>query len=235
MSTRQLSPNRTLTNQPAVMSTRQLSPKRTDKIQLLDKESQKRSKLIDEILQTQQQFKNPNTGKKTIKKGIDQSDMLSNKELQETKNNLNELLQMQKQTERIEKTKTLSKAQNSSLKKEIGKDLSEIVQINNEERREKLKEAKAHDIWSLAMVFYELALGLGHFPFEIYTVEGKAVTDQQLYENIARAPYIAPNYRLDDGRTNVFLQKMSINDWRLRPTINEMLLILTDDILSKVH
>ena len=108
-------------------------------------------------------------------------------------------------------------------------------QIKQEYENHRLMEAKAHDVWSLALVMRELALGLYNFPFETTSPTGASLSDKQLYANIARAPYIPPNYRLDDGRTNMFLEKITINDWKKRPTITEVLMILTDYILVKVY
>lgn len=76
-----------------------------------------------------------------------------------------------------------------------------------------LDMAQAQDVWSLAMVFYELANGYDNFPFI-----------EETPEHIIRAPEKDSNYKLDDGQINEFLNFMMINDWTLRPTINEVLL-----------
>ena len=76
-----------------------------------------------------------------------------------------------------------------------------------------LDMAQAKDVWSLAMVFYELANGYDNFPY---------VEDTP--EHMKHAPEKQSNYTLDDGKVNQFLEFMMINDWRQRPTINEVLL-----------
>lgn len=76
-----------------------------------------------------------------------------------------------------------------------------------------LQMAQAKDVWSLAMLLYELANGYDNFPY---------VEDTP--EHMKRAPEKQSNYTLDNGQVNDFLEFMMINDWTQRPTINEAVL-----------
>lgn len=87
---------------------------------------------------------------------------------------------------------------------------------------ENFNAAKVGDIWSLAMVFFELANGSFNFPF-ITQENGKSVSESQLKRNIINAPQLSSNYRLDDGQTNEFLGAVIINDWNSRPTIEQVI------------
>lgn len=82
-----------------------------------------------------------------------------------------------------------------------------------------LKASKAHDVWSLAIVMFNLAHGPNIFPF-----------DTSNTKNIALAPQYAPDYNFDDGRTNEFLLYLLVNDWVSRPVIREILDYYTDNI-----
>ena len=76
--------------------------------------------------------------------------------------------------------------------------------------------AKAWDIWSLTLTMFNLCNGIKNFPYL------DSNNDQQLYKNIIKAPYIQSDYRLDDGQINQFLDSIIVNDWKQRPTIEQL-------------
>lgn len=91
-----------------------------------------------------------------------------------------------------------------------------------------LDTEKAHDIWSLGVVMYELTFGKEKYPFEI--TNGTS----QLGQNIAQAPIFRYQYRGDDGRTLIYLKQMLINNINRRPTVGQCLYLLLDQILAKI-
>lgn len=103
----------------------------------------------------------------------------------------------------------------------------------NGTRVDSLQASQAHDIWSLTMVMFELVNGLYKFPFNVIA-NNKELPAEQIAENIVAAPQISSNYRNDDGRTNKFLDSLVEPDWRLRPTINDILIEMIQDVLSRV-
>ncbi len=90
-----------------------------------------------------------------------------------------------------------------------------------------LEESKSHDIWSLAIIFFELCNGKFHYPFNIYNSDisrmstniDPILSDKKIMEQIARSPIYVSNYTLDDGRSDIFIDSLLINDWKKRPTI----------------
>lgn len=95
--------------------------------------------------------------------------------------------------------------------------------------------SKAHDIWSLALVMFELANGSYSYPFEIFNYDRSAVlSDQEIMANITMAPSYSSNYIRDDGRTNLFLNSILINDWHTRPTVDKAESILVDEVMSRI-
>jgi serine/threonine protein kinase len=80
----------------------------------------------------------------------------------------------------------------------------------------KLDMAKAWDIWSLTLTMYELCNGSLLFPYDY------SDNQQQLYKNITKAPYIKSNYQLDNGQINQFLDSIIVNNWKQRPTIEQL-------------
>ena len=105
----------------------------------------------------------------------------------------------------------------------------------NGTREESLDGSKAHDLWSLGVVMFELAHGINMYPFDILTPDKSSLLpNDQLISNIASAPQYSSNYILDDGRTNNFLTDILINNWRLRPTVDMSESILIDNVLSKL-
>lgn len=96
--------------------------------------------------------------------------------------------------------------------------------------------AKAHDIWSLTMVLFELANGMQIYPFDMGDQDMEQLSTDQIIQKILDIPsYYLSNYRNDDdGRTNKFLDTLIVPDWRSRPTIGQVLYLYLDDIISKV-
>jgi serine/threonine protein kinase len=98
-----------------------------------------------------------------------------------------------------------------------------------------LQASQAHDIWSLAMVMFEMANGLYSYPFVITTPDGSAIlSEQEIMAHISRAPELQSNYTHDDGRVNTFLSTLAVNNWRSRPTINDALSFFLQEIIGRV-
>lgn len=95
-----------------------------------------------------------------------------------------------------------------------------------------LSSSQAHDIWSLSMVLFELAHGNLVVPFVIFNDRRELLPIKQLATNIMNAPIYGANYKYDDGRTNTFLDKIIVGDYKRRPTIDMCLTIFTDIILT---
>jgi len=105
----------------------------------------------------------------------------------------------------------------------------------NGTHEDSVSASKAHDVWALALVMFELAHGLNIYPFQIFTPDGSAVlSNEQMMANIAQAPTFSSNYTLDDGRTNIFLNSLLIQNWHSRPTVEIAQDILNDQVLAKV-
>lgn len=99
-----------------------------------------------------------------------------------------------------------------------------------------LAGAKAHDMWSLAVVMFQFATGINEFPFQAYVVliTGQIGLDENINNNIANAPSYSSNYLLDDGRTNIYINSILVNDWRRRPVIQQAKDIFVRLILARV-
>lgn len=105
----------------------------------------------------------------------------------------------------------------------------------NQTRVDSLNASKAHDIWSLTMVLFELSNGPYRYPFTIFTPDGRNVlSNEEIMAHIVRAPEFSSNYTLDDGRTNTYLNSLVIDDWRLRPSIDILMNRFITDVLSKI-
>lgn len=91
-----------------------------------------------------------------------------------------------------------------------------------------LESSQAHDIWSLAMVLWELVHGIDGYPFDKYNKNGRRLSENKIIYNIEYAPSYLPNYNLDRGRFNTFLDYITINDWRERPTIDMALMFFQE-------
>lgn len=105
----------------------------------------------------------------------------------------------------------------------------------NGTHQDSLASSKAHDIWSLAVVMFEMAHGLNVVPFQVITPDGSSVLPKdQIKANISRAPAFSANYTLDDGRTNTFLNSLLVNDPSYRPTVEMSQSILINLVFAKV-
>jgi serine/threonine protein kinase len=103
-------------------------------------------------------------------------------------------------------------------------------------RENTLMGSQAHDVWSLGVVFGEMMYGIYVYPFE-YSKYGKQLTDIEVGQQIAIAPTSITDtrkYQHDDGRTDIFLKYILVNNWRNRPKIVEVLRYMIDNILSVV-
>lgn len=87
-------------------------------------------------------------------------------------------------------------------------------------RVDSLAASKAHDVWSLTMVLFELSNGSYRYPFQIYAPDATVLPMDVIKQNIANAPQFGSGYTGDDGRTNKFLNSLVVRDWRARPTID---------------
>lgn len=105
----------------------------------------------------------------------------------------------------------------------------------NGTRVNSLEASQAHDIWSLAVVLWQLSHNISSFPFQVYNngTLNPLPTDQ-VKNHIAQAPEYEPEYNFDDGRTNIFLKSLLINDWRERPTVDIALSLFLDIVMSKI-
>lgn len=89
--------------------------------------------------------------------------------------------------------------------------------------------AKAGDVWSLAVVIFELLNGSLVLPF-YYKVGDRNLSNQEIIDNIAEAPQLMSNYTLDDGQSNTFVMRLLINDWKSRPTSAQAVDMFVEDV-----
>lgn len=95
--------------------------------------------------------------------------------------------------------------------------------------------AKAHDIWSLAVVFYLLAQGPNEFPYITKNPNGTDVSEKTFEQNVVLAPQTVFHYQFDVGnRTKNFVENLLITDPLLRPNIDTVLNRFTSNILLQV-
>lgn len=96
-----------------------------------------------------------------------------------------------------------------------------------------LRNAKALDIWALAMVMHELADGSFNFPFDIFDASGKStLPTAQIQANIAKgAKYIA-RYNRDKGAYAKFLQILDTADGKIRPTVDAAIAVFIKDTIA---
>jgi serine/threonine protein kinase len=105
----------------------------------------------------------------------------------------------------------------------------------NGTRENSLISSQAHDMWSLAVVIFQLANGIIAFPFNVFTPDGTGLlSSEEQIVHIIQAPEYQSNYGSDDGRTNLFINNILINDWHKRPTANIARNILDEIILTVV-
>lgn len=97
---------------------------------------------------------------------------------------------------------------------------------------EDLEMAKAHDMWSLSVMFYELCDGLNMYPYKT-TQGGRELSDNQVIENMKQAPTYLVDYNFDkDGRTRYFTYYLLSPDAQKRPTANQAFDAMIDHVLS---
>lgn len=80
-------------------------------------------------------------------------------------------------------------------------------------------EPYAHDVWSLSVVFWQMALGPDGFPFLTRDINGSFLPERVIMGQIAVAPQLRPNYQFDQGQVNDFLNRITINDYHSRPSV----------------
>ena len=107
-------------------------------------------------------------------------------------------------------------------------------EVHNGISRPNIKGAQAQDIWALTMLFYELCDGYLKYPFEIMLADPQRLPDATILQNMMRAPAFLVDYSLDgDKRTANYLDEIiEVNELN-RPTINNVLFLMLDRILSK--
>lgn len=101
-------------------------------------------------------------------------------------------------------------------------------------KQDTLLGSQAHDIWSLSVTMFEMANASFAYPYVTHNGDGTVLSDSDIMYHISKAPEFFSNYTMDDGRTNTYLSKLLINKWEYRPTTNEALWILLQDVLSPV-
>ena len=81
--------------------------------------------------------------------------------------------------------------------------------------------AKAHDVWSLTVVLFELANGSFVLPFDYIGLPRNTIE-----YNISIAPTRRSNYLLDQGEVNKFIDGALVNNWETRPPVEELISFL---------
>lgn len=105
----------------------------------------------------------------------------------------------------------------------------------NQTRVDSLAASKAHDMWSLTLVLFELCNGPYRYPFAIYNQNmTEFLSNEEIAAHILEAPEWSSNYQFDDGRTNAFLDSLVVTDWKLRPTIDIAFERFIDTVLAHV-
>lgn len=82
----------------------------------------------------------------------------------------------------------------------------------NGQQSNSLSASQKHDVWSLGVVLFELVSGPNLFPFNV------SKSEDEIKQNIARAPQYKSEYKLDDGTANRVVDSLLINNWTIRPT-----------------
>lgn len=100
-----------------------------------------------------------------------------------------------------------------------------------------LEMAQLHDIWAISMVMFEMAHGDYKFPYQAVDSKGELLPTEELERHIMQAPEpgYQPQYNLDDGRTNEFLNTIIVNNVEERPDVNQASYLLLSIIFAKVY
>lgn len=104
----------------------------------------------------------------------------------------------------------------------------------NGTQEESLEGAKAHDVWSLTVVIFELCNGLEQFPFTAHAPDRGFLPIDQIAYHITQAPEFGCNYQLDDGRTNAYVNGLMVPNWRQRPKIEMAINQFINVVLARV-
>lgn len=102
------------------------------------------------------------------------------------------------------------------------------------QRQDSLEAAKAHDVWSLSLVLFELYNGLYNFPFNIRDSTGNFIPPDEIQQHIMIAPEFGSNYLLDDGRTNRFLDGLLVNNWEQRPKVLQAIARFLNNVMARI-
>lgn len=84
------------------------------------------------------------------------------------------------------------------------------------------------DVWSIGVLFFRLANKL-RLPYKLTS------DNEELKQNIVYGPLIKSNYTLDDGRTNKFIEFILRKTWTLRPTVDECIEYMLENIFAPVY
>jgi len=120
----------------------------------------------------------------------------------------------------------LDNCTNSCVLPHNGTPLYTPLEIFNKTAPPSFNTAKNWDVWSLSLVLLLLCNNTPQFNFE------KSLKSFQDLTNAIENNLIdKPNNTNDDGRTNKFINKILIKDWKQRPNVNELLNLYLTDIL----
>lgn len=97
-----------------------------------------------------------------------------------------------------------------------------------------LKASQAHDIWSMGIVFYQLA-NL-NFPFDVMTHNGQYFGMNQISSNIVNQPYRRSNYNqsteafpIANQTFNFIIEQMLNRDWQERPSARQLMQYIMEE------
>jgi serine/threonine protein kinase len=97
-----------------------------------------------------------------------------------------------------------------------------------------LAASQAHDIWSMGIVFYQLA-NLS-FPYNIIDEMGKALRTRDIGYNIVNGPYYESHYmnsnnkfHVSNDTFNYIIDSMLIYNWQSRPTSTSLYRYVMDE------
>jgi serine/threonine protein kinase len=109
--------------------------------------------------------------------------------------------------------------------------LYEPPEFFNNKFTNNIEGAKAHDVWSLSMVLWELVHAhIGAFPYDVYDSNGKYLETNIIINNIIHSPSYSPAYKYDNN-INSMLSYITVNDATKRPTIDDIHTYVNQNIL----